>query len=331
MGPRLLVIRFSSIGDIVLTSPVVRALKNQLKAEICFLTKKRFVSLVQHDPHIDQIIPWPDEKSLIPHVLNELKAKNFDLIIDLHKNLRSARIQKALGCRVVQFDKINMRKWLAVRTKNKRFLPQRHLVDRYFEGMSSLGIKNDGKGLSFFHPYSNTDLSKWKIKSRTYACIAIGGSYATKRLPKEKIIEICRALRHNEIVIIGGKEDNETGTYLENNVDKVKSLCGKINLLESALIIDHCALIITHDTGMMHIGAAFQKPIISIWGNTIPEFGMYPYGLAHKQHKAFEIDLGCRPCSKLGHNKCPKGHFRCMKEQSATAIAKFANSLLVES
>jgi len=115
-------------------------------------------------------------------------------------------------------------------------------------------------------------------------------------------------------LLVGGPEDFERGEQIIANTNNTINTCGKYSILQSASLVQQAKMVITHDTGMMHIAAAFQQKIYSVWGNTVPEFGMYPY-LESKQSKRIEVKgLNCRPCSKIGYDKCPKGHFKCMQE-----------------
>jgi ADP-heptose:LPS heptosyltransferase len=162
-----------------------------------------------------------------------------------------------------------------------------------------------------------------------YIAFVIGAAHATKRLPTEKIVEICNQIKL-PVLLLGGKEDMENGQLIENQTTgKVINLCGKLNLNQSASVVRQATKVVTHDTGLMHIAAAFRKDIISVWGNTIPEFGMTPY-LPSEGSKIFEVSsLKCRPCSKIGFDKCPKGHFRCMNDQN-TEGAVFAINVVGE-
>ena len=326
---KFLIIRFSSIGDIVLTSPVVRCLrKHYPDAEIHFLTKVQFHQLLVANPNIDKIHLLEDK---LEDTISALKQEKFDAIIDLHKNLRSNRVIKALGVKPYSFDKINLDKWLAVTLKIDR-LPRKSIVERYFEGLEALGIKNDGEGLDYYINEKEVYENVMEIgHSHHYVAFAIGATYFTKRLPEDKIAAICEKI-NDKIIILGGKAEEEVGERLNYQFPtKIINFCGKINLNESAWLIKNAKKVISHDTGMMHISAAFKKPIASIWGNTIPEFGMYPYfgekaQEAENKSKIFEIkNLYCRPCSKLGYNKCPEGHFRCMNEIDVDAVAKWVN------
>ncbi len=319
---KILIIRFSSIGDIVLTTPVIRCLKLQTGAEIHYLTKKNFEKIVLANPYVNRVLSIEKD---ISEVLTVLKSMNYDYIIDLHKNLRTLQVKTALTAKSYSFDKLNFEKWLIVNLKIN-ILPPKHIVDRYLETVAHLGVKNDGQGLDYFIPKEDEiDLVSVAPQiTQPYIAFVIGAAHATKRLPVEKIVDICdkSAL---PIVLLGGKEDAANGALIASKSRHcVVDLCGKLNLNQSASVIKQAYKVITHDTGLMHIAAAFQKNIISVWGNTIPEFGMYPY-LPEKLRNGdwthfktasnfIEVkDLPCRPCSKIGYNECPKGHFKCMK------------------
>lgn len=329
-GGKFLIIRFSSIGDIVLTTPVIRCLKQQIaNAEVHFLTKKNFRELVSSNPYVDKVQVLDSSWDLMIH---QLQQEEYDYIIDLHHNLRTLRIKKALkGAKHFSFDKLNIEKWLLTALKINR-LPHIHIVDRYLNTLKHFQVVNDGKGLDYFLPekdrVQDRDLpfSHWM----GYIGIAIGAALNTKKLPIHKLQQLCAGLNY-PIVLLGGTEDRETGEMIAS-VDPIKiyNACGKFSLNESADLVRLAKLIVTHDTGLMHIAAAFKKPIISIWGNTIPEFGMGPYyGNDIIKNDISEIkNLRCRPCSKIGYHKCPKGHFKCMELQDMEELYKMVRSYL---
>lgn len=302
---KVLIIRFSSIGDIVLTTPVIRCVKEQLNYEVHFLTKKSFETILVLNPHLDKIYTINNKVS---EVLPQLKSENYDAIIDLHKNLRTLQVRWALRVPYFSFDKLNWEKWMMVNFKINR-LPKIHIVDRYMAAVKELGVKYDGIGLE------PLKIEEQPLEDKVV--FVIGGAHATKRLPVAKIISICSKI-NMPIILLGGKEDEGVGekTVLAINEDRVVNMCGKTTLQESIQLIKNAKKVITHDTGMMHIAASFQKEIISIWGNTIPEFGMTPFyadGIVRNTIVQVE-NLSCRPCSKIGFEKCPKGHFKCMME-----------------
>ncbi len=327
---KILIIRFSSIGDIVLTTPVIRCIKEQKPdIEIHYLTKKSFSGILEHNLFITKIhviekdvtssalrAPSPKEKGRrnnLREVIGYLKKEKFDFIIDLHHNIRSTQVKMALGKPSSTFKKLNFKKWLLVNFKINQ-MPAIHIVDRYMQTVESLGVKNDFKGLDYFVPKADeVNVSSLPISHQNgYVGFVIGAKHFTKQLPVEKIISICKKINH-PIILMGGKEDDERATAIANSVgNKIYNACGKYNLNQSASLIKQATKIITHDTGLMHIAAAFKKEIISVWGNTVPDFGFTPY-MPDAKSKIVEVkNLSCRPCSKIGHDKCPKGHFKCM-------------------
>ena len=304
---KILVVRFSSIGDIVLTTPVVRMLKKQLNAQVHYLTKSSYVSLLKNNPYIDSV--YQIENS-ISEVIADLKKEKYDYVIDLHSNLRTQILKFRLGMPAKSFNKLNMEKFMLTNFKLDK-MPKIHIVDRYLETVKHLGVKNDNQGLDFF--LSANDKLDISIFPKNYIVFVIGGQHATKILPNEKIISIIKKV-NKPVLLIGGPEDAYRGEEIAKACNKVVNTCGKYSILHSASLVQQATMVITHDTGMMHIAAAFNKKIYSVWGNTVPEFGMYPY-LESEQSKRIEVKgLNCRPCSKIGYDKCPKGHFKCMQE-----------------
>ena len=230
------------------------------------------------------------------------------------------------------YNKLNVEKFIYTKLKIN-ILPKKHIVDRYIETVKKLGVVNDGLGLDYFIPEKDI-VQKSEIPMSHqfgYIAIVIGATMNTKKLPLHKLKELCNAINH-PIILIGGKEDLPTG-YAISRIDdtKIYNACGKFNLNESADLVRNAKLVISHDTGLMHIAAAFQKPVIAVWGNTVPAFGMYPYyGVKSLQEFSnMEVDhLSCRPCSKIGYDKCPKKHFKCMENINTQEIADLAYKYL---
>ncbi|MCB0598875.1 MAG: glycosyltransferase family 9 protein [Lewinellaceae bacterium] len=326
---KLLIIRFSSIGDIVLTTPVVRALKQQLGAEVHYLTKRAFRGIVEPNPNIDKV--YAIEKK-VSEVMADLKKEDYSHVIDLHNNLRSAQVKWGLKARAYSFDKINREKWLMVNLKVDR-LPDVHIVHRYMAAAEPLGVQYDGLGLDYFIPPEDevrvgnllaTNVLAPQQEVPRYIAFAIGAAHNTKRLPAEKIISICRQAGMPVLLLGGPGEAGEGQQIADAAGGQALNMCGLFNLNQSASIVRQAYKVISHDTGLMHIAAAFGKDILSVWGNTIPEFGMspfYPEGV--DRNTAFEVrGLSCRPCSKIGFQECPKGHFRCMRDISEEEMVK---------
>ena len=328
MPKKILVIRFSSIGDIVLTTPVIRNLKVQLDdAEVHYCTKKQYVPILEANPYLDKVHSLDGKLS---ELVARLRAEKFDFVVDLHNNLRTRQIKSKLKVDNDAFPKLNWEKWLIVNFKINK-LPNVHIVDRYMETVSSLGIKKDTLGLDYFIPEKDEIEKEWLPEShrKNYVAFAIGGQHETKKLPLKRMIELCDKI-NKPIILLGGKEDaangekiaaffnEETTASMQESLEElgkkttIYNACGKYNLNQSASIIKEADHVFTHDTGLMHIAAAFKRNVYAIWGNTIPEFGMYPY--MTKFTLLENKNLSCRPCSKIGYNQCPKKHFKCMND-----------------
>lgn len=312
---KFLIIRFSSIGDIVLTSPVVRCLrKTYPNAIIHFLVKPQFKVVVESSPYIDKVHLLSDD---VKATIAELQKENFTTVIDLHHNLRTLKLKAGLkDIPTFSFNKLNIEKYLLTAFKINR-MPKVNIVDRNLDTLKALKVEDDGEGMDYFIPEKDvTKNDDIPAPHRVgFVGIVIGASLATKQMPVEKLREVCAAINY-PIVLLGGPEDTANGDAIAE-VDPVKiyNACGKFNLNESADLVRRAKLIVAHDTGLMHMAAALRKRVISVWGSTAPVFGMVPFYGKHKiQNDYVEVeDLACRPCSKIGYKKCPKGHFKCMK------------------
>jgi len=319
---KILIIRFSSIGDIVLTTPIIRALKTQLDGdvEVDFITKNINAAILDGNPYLNQIITIEKHVS---EVAEELKRKRYDYLVDLHSNLRSRQVKRA--CKALSFtlDKRNVAKWVYVNTK-KELLPIGHVVERSFHALIGLGIEDDGKGLDYFIPEkSKVDLSTLpEVVRNGYIAYAIGGKMKGKILPTEKIIALCKAIE-KPIVLLGGPEDRATGDEVVKACGKrVFNACGAFSLQQSASILQQSEKVITHDTCLMHIATALKKPVISIWLATTPQIGFAPW---QPGEGSVMVEAECkkRPSSKLGNRGYRDG---CVFNVDVNRIAQLANA-----
>ncbi|MDX2432006.1 MAG: glycosyltransferase family 9 protein [Bacteroides sp.] len=324
---KFLIVRFSSIGDIVLTTPVIRHLKKGVEdAQVHFLTKKSYASLLDANPYVDKVISFDGDMNTC---LRALKKEEYDYIIDLHHNIRTARIKLGLKRMDFSVKKLNALKWLYVNFHVNR-LPDIHMVDRNLDTIKLFMEEQDKEGLDHFIPEGEeVDLSTLPPEfGKGYLALAIGAQHETKKLPQESLIKLCGKLTV-PIIILGGPGDQKTGASIVEALPgkSILNACGAYSIHQSSSLVEQSRVLITHDTGLMHIGAAKKKKIITIWGNTVPEFGMYPYR-PDPASLSFEVQgLKCRPCSKIGHQKCPKKHFDCMLQQDLEGIAASAEQL----
>ena len=320
---KILLIRFSSIGDIVLTTPVIRCIKQQLPdVELHVLTKSAYRSIYAPNPNINKVY---ELQGNLNDLIHQLREEHYDFVVDLHKNWRSLRVCMALHRPSASFPKLSFRKFLYTKLKLGR-MPKVHIVDRYFKAVERLNVHNDHQGLDFF--FYEGDVMHYEDLPEAFragfVAIVIGGQHATKILPEDKVVEVIEMLDY-PVILVGGPEDATSGERIKEKVGSyVGNSCGTLTVGQSASLLQLADAVITNDTGMMHIAAALRKPIVSVWGNTVPEFGMYPY-LPQGMKPAAIVEnrnLKCRPCDKLGYAQCPKGHFKCMKDLDAREIAE---------
>ncbi len=323
---KVLFIRFSSIGDIVLTTPLLRALKEQRpETEVHFLVKKQFRAIVENNPNIDKVHEYHGN---FHDMIKQLRAEKFTFIADLQNNIRSNRIKRRLHVNAGTVNKINLRKWFYVVFKLNR-LPKKHIVDRYFEVLNSINVINDQKGLDFFpEPEANHIFRQMPdFIEKGYIVAVTGAAHFTKQIPTDLFVEILNSAR-KPVVFTGGTSDSAKAQEIIEKLEvQAFNGCGKYTIGQSAEIIRRAKVVLTPDTGSMHIAAAFYRPTVSLWGNTVPEFGMYSY-MPEDPSLYFIAEvkgLKCRPCTKIGFKHCPRKHFRCMKDQNVNQIVEKIN------
>ena len=319
---KILVIRFSSMGDIIYTTPVVRCIKKQLPGvEVHFLTKPAFKYIYDANPYLDKLLLL---KESLKETIDEVKLGRYDYIIDLHNNLRTSIIKLRTGIKSSTYNKQRIRKWLSLKF-NLKLIPPVHLVDRYLKTVKFLGVVNDNAPIDYYvkNTYQLADLLP-QTHQNGYHAFIIGATHFTKRMPNEKIINICRELKM-PVVLLGGNDVKANGEIIFAALtNKVYNTCGSITLDESVFLVANAINVIGFDTGLTHIAEAFNTPIVSIWGGTTPDLlGVQPYKVDNALVAG--IDLPCRPCSKFGLSHCPLGHFKCMNNIPEELIVNFAN------
>lgn len=312
---KILVIRLSAIGDVLLTFPVLQGIKEKFpEAEIHFLTKEEQLPLLQLLPFEVKGVAL---QSSISATAKLLKNQRFDQIIDLHNNLRTLLLQWSMfRFQWSRVKKHNTTKWRMTNFKKNYFwIPS--IVERY-----ALAAKVELSGnpivlnLNQAAPLSLPD---------AYAVWVLGAKFKTKQFPLEKIRETL-ALCDVSIVLLGGKEEINMAKNLSQEFPRLINLVGKTDFFQAARVLSQAKLVVTNDTGLMHLASFYNPPMLCLWGNTVPGFGMGPYGCDKVEH--FQVtDLSCRPCSKIGYKECPKGHFKCMMQQDSSLLAQKISAL----
>jgi ADP-heptose:LPS heptosyltransferase len=319
---KILVIRLSSMGDIIYTTPIVRCLKLQLLgAEIHFLTKPAFKYIYEGNPYLNKLLLLQDS---LTETIQQIKAEKYDYLIDLHNNLRTSIIKFRTGVPASSYKKQPLKKWLFLKWK-WNLVSEKHLVERYMEAVAFLGVKNDEQPINYYlkQEYQLADLLPATHLPK-FVVFIIGATHFTKRMPNEKVAAICRDIEL-PIVLLGGNDVEANGDQIASFTGKkTYNACGKLTLDQSVFILTKAEKIIGFDTGLTHIAEAFDRPIASVWGGTTPDLlGVSAYKV--KEAEVVGINLYCRPCSKFGLEKCPLGHFKCMHDIPNQQVIDFAN------
>lgn len=321
---KILVIRLSSIGDIILTTPLIRHLANAYPdAQLDYCTRSSFVSLLVQNPCISTL-----------YTIDQPPTGNYDLVVDLQNNFRSQSIIRSLhSIRTVRYRKENWKKWLLVQFKVNPYGSYRSVVARYLDSLNSLdeiGIQGNALYGCELYPSAAQQAfaaSYFQTGKKTLA-ICFGAKHFTKRYPPKQFAALVTSLLQKnsvQIVLLGGKEDAPQATELMNSLSDsyrrmVINFAGNCTLMQTAAILSRCDAVLCNDTGLMHIASAFGKKLFVLFGSSSQAFGFLPW---HTPYELFEVEgLPCKPCSHIGRDHCPKGHFRCMNDLSSNTIAE---------
>lgn len=335
----LLVIRFSSAGDIILTSLFVRALRKRFpNATIHYLTKQEFAPLLDQSPHINRIITIAkndgiSQLGVLKDTLLHQLGGRYDVVYDLHNSLRSRWFRHGVGDRVEVIKKPSLKKRLLVWFKWNLLRPTVPIPELYLAVGKRDGVANDGEGLELFTGTTAPPIPP--LPGHLTIAFAPGARHQTKQWPPERFIELGKHLHERyqaRIVLFGAPQEQElcqmiadgiaASTFgdvaLQNTSQFIPppptplNLAGRTSWLQTAAALDGCDVVVTNDSAMAHIAAARKRPVVVLFGPTVPEFGFAPYGTPVRVIEVAE--LGCRPCSTIGRDRCPKGHFRCMMD-----------------
>ncbi len=311
------------MGDVIYTTPVVRCLKQQLPdAQIHFITKPQFRYIYEGNPYIDKLLLLQPQ---LVQTIAQIKEEKYDCIIDLHSNLRTRIIKLRTGIKAYTYNKQTILKWLSLKLR-KQLLPPAHLVDRYLKAAAPLGVVNDHRPVDYFIKKAHHLSSLLPVSHRAgYIAFIIGAAHFTKRMPNSKIASVCMQLGQ-PIVLLGGDDVKANGAEVAAKVGAtVYNACGITTLDESVFLVSQARSVIGFDTGLTHIAEAFDKPIASVWGSTVPELlGVRPYQISRSLTAG--VSLPCRPCSKYGLAKCPQGHLNCMHQINEAEIVAFCQA-----
>jgi lipopolysaccharide heptosyltransferase II len=320
---KILIIRLSSIGDILLTTPLIRSIKKiNPEIQIDFVLKEEFFELMQNNPNLNNIHKYTKHGFEKQILTNALIANKYELVIDLQNNLRSREIVRPLHCKILRFKKNNFNKFLLVHFKINKLKDAPQIPFRYAE---AAGVDLDTEGLDFFT--LNKPDPKLKADDK-YIGLCPGAKHFTKRWSTEYFIELGKKLEASgyKVVLFGGLSEAVITGEIGNKLMNAINLCCD-SILQAGTNMKMCKAIYTNDSGAMHLATAVEVPVIAFFGSTVREFGFYPY-----RAKSIELEnknLSCRPCTHIGRNSCPKIHFKCMTEIKPDLAFNSLNNLQI--
>jgi lipopolysaccharide heptosyltransferase II len=341
---RTLIIRLSSNGDVLLASPLLRLLRKRFpQGQIDFLVKREYADLVRFNPHLRNVIELDARGGFaeLRALKRRLQEERYDTVIDIQGNLRSSFLRTWLSPTVLKMNKRRLARFLLVNFKWNVYKTSPPVPFRYLETVQSTGIVDDGEGLELFIPEETRTrvqkhLSDAGVDSqRGVVGLCPGAKHATKRWLPQRFAHLAIAFLSEDIhsiLILGGDDDRDLCDSIEQEIvrstgkqDCVVNLAGIFSLLETASAMDACDSVVANDSGLLHIAAARKRDVVGIFGPTVREFGFYPYGTENRVIE--RRNLYCRPCSHIGGEACPEGHFRCMKEISVDEVLNAVRSL----
>src|SRR6266581_2193653 len=331
----VLLVRFSSIGDILLTTPLVRALaRRHPEAKLVYVTKRALAPLVSDNPHLADVVTLaPDEP--VRHLARRLRACGPTHGLDLHGSLRSSALRLLVRCRWAGYRKRKLARTLLIATKldGYRRRASSPVAERYFEAARRLDTRpDDGPPEFCLRPGATARTAQWLaergLAGARLAALAPGAAHATKRWPIAHWSALAERLgaAGYRPVVVGGPEDRGLAQQLvAEGGSAVASAAGEFSLQETGALLARARVVVSGDTGVMHMATGVGAPVVALFGPTVAPFGFFPY---RAPSVVLQRDLDCRPCSATGTATCPLGHHRCLADITPEEVAATVERLV---
>jgi lipopolysaccharide heptosyltransferase II len=331
-SPNILAVRFSSLGDLVLTTPLFRAIKRaNPTARVTLVTRSEYVPLFAHNPRIARVVGWDGTRPL-GTLASELRATAWTHRLDLHGSLRSFGLRRMIGGRWHGYPKRRLARAIQIRLKKDVYRDRRHVAERYFDAARGLGVTPDDQPPEVFVPMEATVgadrlLRSAGVADRTLVALVPGAAHFTKRWPEHHWAALTELLTQKGlgVVVLGGPAEAEVGARLAAIAGRHGvSAAGQVDLAGTAALLKRARCAVAGDTGVMHLATAVQTPVVTLLGPTVGAFGFLPY---NARSTVVERELDCRPCSKMGGPACPLGHHHCLEWIPAEEVAEAVRRL----
>jgi ADP-heptose:LPS heptosyltransferase len=328
---RILVIRFSSLGDVLLTAPALRALRAHFPdAHIDLLVAREYADAAALLPGPNRVLAFDRATGLrgLWKLRSDL-ARRYTILVDLQNSFRSAFLRATTWPTVwVKARRYRLRRWLLIRFKWNVYRATPPVPLRYVGALDVFGVTDDGRGLDLFLPDNVPIPESVATDDEGKGLIALcpGARHATKRWPPERWVAVGGLLRDAgyRISIVGSREERDVIAAVAAGIGDARTVAGG-SIREVAALFRHSVAVVSNDTGLMHLAAGLGRPVVAIFGPTVREFGFYPF---RARSVVFDHELSCRPCSAMGTESCPKRHFRCMLDTHPIAVFQALRDLL---
>lgn len=320
------VIRFSALGDVVLSTAILEKLVEVYPGcRIDLVTAHEFNDLFSSDPRIRTVIPYDTSRETAGYMLNFLRLlrrEQYDLVIDAHLNPRSVIVSTlARTRRRRRVQKYRRQRRSMVRHHRVWDIP--HVVERYLAAVD--GSVGGRHAPSLYVDDEHSERIRREIKSgsgrRAVVGIAPGAARRTKMWDTEKLRQLVLSLSGQRglfpLFLGDGKEKGCIDAICGSLKEGYLNLAGKTNFRELAQYLSACSVVLSADSAAMHVANAVGTPAVALFGPTVPEFGFRPFD---ERSVTISVDLPCRPCSLHGTVTCPLGHHRCMKEIEVSRV-----------
>jgi heptosyltransferase-2 len=346
--PNILIVRLSAMGDVLLTTPLLRALRvKHPEARITFVTRPQYQPLLDHNPRINRVVGWNPADGLT-HLVERIGREDlarFTHRLDLQRTVRSQAIRLRLGGRWTSYPKHRLPRAVLIRTKRDLYRDRRPVAERYFDAARDLGAEPDSASLEVFVPRAATTTAEQLLSPLVNQIIAVapGAAHPTKRWPLHHWVALSRLLTDagNDVLVIGGEMDRGIAGEMvrqwaggnrplgdEENpgrarIGTMQNAAG-MDLPTTAALLKRCRALIAGDTGQMHLATAVGTPVVALFGPTVEAFGFFPY---HAKSSVVQLDLSCRPCSAHGSRACPLKHHRCLQDLQPALVLESLRKL----
>lgn len=332
----ILVIRLSSLGDILLTTPVLRLLREHCpRAQIDFLTRAPYQDLLGANPCVDRVLLFDAQQGL-RQTLHTLRQTRYDLVVDLHRTLRSRLLCRGLlAQRQLAYAKRTVRRALLVHLGWNTLRAMTPVPELYAAPLRHVGMTAPLAPLEMHLTPASQDTMRTYVRQalphrgeQPLLALAPGARWPTKRWPVERFAAVAQELAQAQraaVVVLGGVEDVALAQELCRRLrGPVLDSTGQLSLMHTAALLQQCHLLLSNDSGLMHMATALRVPVVAIFGPTVQEFGFYPF---KARAQVVSADLPCRPCSTKGAARCPRGHHQCMQQVTLAQVGAVADAM----